>query len=74
MKLNIDGGPSSLNLIHLQKKGDQWQPVACASGTLTDPKKRYSQLEKEVLAIRWACERCYMYLIGSLLWKPITSL
>ena len=49
----------------MNKKGDQWQPVECVSGNLTETEKRYSQLEKEALAIRWACEHCYMYLIGS---------
>ena len=32
---------------------------------LTYVEQRYSQTEREALAIRWACERCYMYLIRS---------
>ena len=54
-KLKVDAGPNGLGLIFLQKKeGDQWQPVECASRSLTETEKRYSQLEKEALAIRWA--------------------
>ncbi len=37
----------------------------CASKALTATEQRYSQLEREALAIRWGCERCYLYLIGS---------
>ena len=32
---------------------------------MTEAEKRYSQLVKKALAIRWACERCYIYDIGS---------
>ena len=48
-----------------KKEENRWQPVECASRSLTETEKRYSQLEKETLAVRWECERCYMYLIGS---------
>ena len=65
-KLQVDARPNGLGLILLQKESqEKWQPVECASRSLTDTEKRYSQLEKEALAIRWACERCYTYLIGS---------
>ena len=65
-KLKVDAGPNGLGLILLQKKEEnQWQPVECASRSLTETEKCYLQLEKEALAIRWACERCYVYLIGS---------
>ena len=64
-KLMVDAGPSGLGLILFQSKKKGWQPVVCASRSLTEVEKRYSQLEKEALAIRWGCERCYDYLIGS---------
>ena len=64
-KLAVDAGPHGLGLILFQRKLDNWRPVTCASKSLTPTEQRYSQLEREALAIRWGCERCYVYLIGS---------
>ena len=63
--LMVDAGPTGLGLLLLQKSDDRWKPIVCASRRLTETEQRYSQLEREALAIRWACERCYTYLIGS---------
>ena len=64
-KLIVDAGPHGLGLVLMQKKNRGWQPVFNASRSLTEVEQRYSQLEREALAIRWGCERCYTYLIGS---------
>ena len=64
-KLQVDAGPHGLGLILLQLQSEQWKPVFCASRSLTDVETRYSQTEREALAIRWGCERCYLYLIGT---------
>ena len=64
-KLVVDAGPKGLGAILYQKKKEQWKPITCASRSLTDTEQRYSQLDREALAIRWACEKNYIYLIGS---------
>ena len=64
-ELHVDAGPHGLGAIIVQMKNGNWTPVVCVSRSLTPVEERYSQLEREALAIRWACERCYTYLIGS---------
>ena len=64
-KLLVDAGPNGLGLVLMQKKPQGWKAVECASRNLTEVEKRYSQIDREALAIRWACERCYKYLIRS---------
>ena len=40
------------------------RPVAYASKTLTETEVRYAQIEKEMLAIFFACEKCRQYIYG----------
>ena len=55
-----------LGLILMQRKKQGLQSVACQSRSLTEVEQRYSQMEREALAIQWAYERCYTFLIGSI--------
>lgn len=50
-------------LSQLQASGE-WRPVAFISCSMTETKRRYTQIEKEALAITWACERFQTYLLG----------
>ena len=58
----MDAGPNGLGQ---KKEENRWQPIECASRSLTEKEKQYLQLINEALAVRWACEHCHMYLIGS---------
>ena len=67
--ISADASAYGLGAVVLQKQpsSDRWKPVAFASRSLTETEKRYSQIEKEALALVWACERFSTYVIG----KPI---
>ena len=56
-----------------QNRGSGLQPVHYISRTMTDTEKRYSQTEKDTLAVRWAKNRFKMYLLGSPSFKIITA-
>ena len=61
----VDASPFSLGAVFIQRddKGTQ-HTVAYASRALTDVESRYSQTEREALAVVWACEHFYLYLFG----------
>ena len=48
----------------LQKQKQEWQPVAYASRSMSETETRYAQIEKEALAITWACEKFSTYILG----------
>ena len=59
-ELTTDASPVGLCAV-LSQNG---APVTFVSRKLTDVEKRYSQTEKEALAIVWGCERLHFYLYG----------
>ena len=62
-----DASPSGLSAILMQKtpgKEDR-RVVAYASRALTMVERRYSQTEREALAVVWAIEKLHLYLFGS---------
>ena len=64
-ELVVDASPVGLGAVLLQKQSDgMFQPVEYASRSLTDVEQRYSQTEREALAVVWGCERFRMYLYG----------
>ncbi|CAC5405119.1 unnamed protein product [Mytilus coruscus] len=61
----VDASPVGLGAILSQKQSDgNFRPVTFASRTLTDVEQRYSQTEREALAVVWGCERFHLYLYG----------
>ena len=57
----VDGSPVGLGAILSQKD----RPIAYASRALTDVESRYSQTEREALAIVWACEHFDIFIRGA---------
>ena len=60
-------------------EGGFWQPIEYASRKMTEAEQRYVMIEKESLAITWACEKLNFYLMGRTFQietdhKPLVSL
>ncbi|KAK3083972.1 hypothetical protein FSP39_006106 [Pinctada imbricata] len=63
-ELHVDASPVGLAAVMSQEN----KIVAYASRALTPVEQRYSQTEREALAIVWGCEHFHLYLFG----KPFT--
>lgn len=59
-----DASPVGLGAVLVQEQHGIHRVISYARGTLSNVERRYSQTEKEALALVWACERFSMYLIG----------
>ncbi|XP_058987406.1 uncharacterized protein K02A2.6-like [Musca domestica] len=63
-RLIADASPVALGAVLIQFTGDTPYVVSFASKALSEVERRYSQTEKESLALVWAVERFYYYLAG----------
>lgn len=59
-----DASPVRLGAVLMQKKNDQIRVICYVSRSLSPIERRYSQTEKEALALVFAVERLKMYLLG----------
>ena len=76
-KVSVDASSFRLGAVILQQieAMQPWKPVAYASRTMTETETHFAQIEKEALALTWACERFSMYLLGkSFLYRQTISL
>ena len=73
--LQVDASQHGLGAALLQDDG----PVAFASRAMNDTRKRYAQIEKELLAIVFGCKRFHQYVYGKTITvetdhKPLESI
>ena len=64
IRVVADASPVGLGAVLVQTQHGIDRVVSYASRSLTDVERRYSQTEKEALALVWACERFHQYLYG----------
>ena len=50
--------------LYLKMETHMWKPIAFASRSLTQTEQYYATIEKEALAITWACEKFASYIVG----------
>ena len=60
-----DASPYGLGAVLVQMQNGGEKIIEYASRALTDAEKKYSQTEKEVLSLVWACERFHLYVYGA---------
>ena len=68
-----DGSPEGLAGALFQKTTDGYKPVHYVSRTLTETEKRYSQMEREALAVEFSTRRLSMNLVGAPKFKLATD-
>ena len=59
-----DASAYRLGAVLLPQHGEDWNPVAFASWSMTDTERHYSQIKKEAPALFWACEKFQDYILG----------
>jgi len=63
-RIVADASPVGLGADLTQIHESEWRVIGYASRRLSDVERRYSQTEKEALALVWACERSNIYVFG----------
>ena len=64
-KLRTDGSLlNGIAAVLYQQHGNLWKPVEFASRYLSDAEKNYHNIEIEMLAVTWGCEKMSKYLHG----------
>jgi hypothetical protein len=79
IKISSDASSFGLGAVLLQKHDNEWMSVAYASRVMSDAETRYAQIEKEMLAISFACEHFHQYIFGQAVevetdHKPLVSI
>ena len=63
-KISADASLFRLGAVLLQREDRVWRLIAFASQAMTEIECLYAQIEKEALAMTWACEKFTDYILG----------
>ena len=61
--VSADASSYGLGAVLLQNCHSEWRPVAFASRSMSETERRHAQVEKEALAITWACNKFSTYIL-----------
>ena len=64
VRISADASSYGLEAVLFQCSEDHWRPVVYTSRSMTGTKRRYAQIEKEALAVTWACDKFSDYVLG----------
>ena len=64
IRVSCDASTIDLGAVLEQKDNDQWHPIAYSSRSLTSSENNYSQIERELLSIVFACNKYHQYIYG----------
>ena len=59
-----NASPVDLGAVLTQLQDGLWRVISCASRSLSDVERCYTQTEKKVLGLVWTCERFSLYVFG----------
>nr|XP_040573884.1 uncharacterized protein K02A2.6-like [Lepeophtheirus salmonis] len=63
-KINADASSQGLGAVLTQWEEGTWRPIAYASRALTKAERNYAPIEKEAMAVVWACDYFAEYVLG----------
>ena len=63
-RLMTDASGKGLGFILQQLNGDVWSVIQAGSRFLTSAETRYATIEKEMLGVAWAVQKCHKFLAG----------
>ena len=59
-----EASPYGIGAVLVQLQNNEQRVITYASRSLTQVERRYSQTEREALALVWACEKFHAYIYG----------
>ena len=63
-RIETDASAFGVGCVMFQRHDNEWRPVAYASRSITETESRWGVIEKEMLAICFACSRFRDFLVG----------